>query len=193
MRTGACPTCGGAGKVAETPCAACEGAGRKLSSRTYEVEIPAGIESGQRIRIGGAGHEGEPGAPSGDLFVQVAVAEHPDFHREGRDLVTIVELPVTAAMLGAGVPVPTLEGTEDIEIEAGAQHGDTIRLRGRGLPGLRRPGRGDLHVLVKLITPVALDEEQRELVERLDASLGPANEPGSAREGLFQRVRRAFR
>jgi molecular chaperone DnaJ len=193
MRTGVCPTCGGSGKIAETPCEVCDGAGRRLSAKTYEVEIPAGIESGQRIRISGAGHEGEPGGRRGDLYVQVAVAEDPDFVREGRDLVVVTEIPVTTAMLGAKVAVRTLEGEEEVTVDAGAQHGDDIRLRGRGLPGLNRPGRGDLHVLLKLITPVSLDAEQRELAERLDASLGPANEPGAARSGLFERVRKAFR
>lgn len=193
MRTGACPTCNGSGKTAETPCEVCDGAGRQVSDKTYEVEIPAGIEAGQRIRIGGAGHQGEPGGRAGDLYVQVVVAEDPDFHREGRDLLSVVEVPVTTAMLGARIPVRTLEGTEEVEVEAGAQHGDTIKIKGQGLPGLRRAGRGDLHVVLKLITPVNLDEEQRELIERLDSSLGPDNEPQAARKGLFERVRKAFR
>ncbi len=193
MRTGACPTCSGSGKIAETPCEVCDGAGRQIAEKTYEVEIPAGIEAGQRIRIGGAGHQGEPGGRAGDLYVQVIVADDPDFQREGRDLISVVEVPVTTAMLGARIPVRTLDGDEEIEVEAGAQHGDTIRLKGHGLPGLRRSGRGDLHLILKLVTPVALDDEQRDLVERLDGSLGPENEPKAAKKGLFERVRKAFR
>jgi len=193
MRTGACPTCGGAGKSAESPCKVCGGEGRLPAGRSWEVEIPAGIEHGQRIRISGAGHDGGAGGRSGDLYVEVAVAASDDFHREGRDLVTVAEIPVTTAMLGARITVPTLEGEQQVEIEPGAQQGDSIELRGEGLPALNRPGRGSLHVIVKLVTPVKLDEEQRELAERLDISLGPDNKPTAARHGLFERVRRAFR
>ena len=97
-------------------------------------------------------------------------------------------------MLGATLPVETVTGERDLEVEAGVQHGDTIRIRGEGLPDLRNPRRrGDLHVAVKVVTPVALDEEQRDLAERLEASLTPENDPGSASEGIFERVRRAFR
>jgi molecular chaperone DnaJ len=193
LRTGPCPTCGGAGKSAESPCKTCGGEGRSAASRSWEVEIPAGIEHGQRIRISGAGHHGGAGGRNGDLYVEVAVAPSADFHREGRDLVTVVEISVTTAMLGARVTVPTLEGDQQVEIEPGAQQGDSIELRGEGLPALNRSGRGNLHAVVKLATPVDLDEEQRELAERLDASLGPGNEPTAARHGLFERVRRAFR
>jgi molecular chaperone DnaJ len=193
MRTGSCPTCSGAGKIAETPCEVCAGRGRRLANRGWDVDIPAGIEHGQRIRISGAGHEGEVGGRSGDLYVEVAVEPSEDFHREGRDLLTVVELSVTAAMLGATTSVPTLEGEVEVEVAPGAQHGETIKLRGQGLPGLKRATRGDLHVVLKLITPVKLDEEQRELLERLEASLGERNEPQAAKGGLFERVRRAFR
>lgn len=192
VRAGACPSCGGAGKVAESPCKSCAGKGRKLSKKSWEVEIPAGIEHGQRIRIGGAGHAGEVGGRSGDLYVEVAVSLPEGFHREGRDVVTVAEVPATAAMLGATIEVETLEGAAEVEVEPGAQHGDAIRLREQGLPSLKTPVRGDLHVVLKLVTPVRLDEEQRELVERLEASLGPRNEPSDG-EGLFARVRRAFR
>ena len=154
--------------------------------------MPAGIENGQRIRIGGAGHSGESGAPDGDLYVQVLVREDERFVREGSDLVTVLEVPATSAMLGAVVPVETLNGEVEVAIEAGTQHGDSVRLRGEGLPSLRSPSRrGDLHVAVKVVTPVRLSDEQREIVERLDATLEERNAPGG--EGLFERVRRAFR
>jgi molecular chaperone DnaJ len=192
MRTGGCPDCQGSGKVAETPCEECGGEGRSVERKTWEVDIPAGIESGQRIRISGAGHAGSRAGRSGDLYVAVSVASDERFQREGRDLLTVVELPVTAAMIGATVTVPTLEGEREIEIEAGAQHGETVRIRGAGLPSLRSPSRGDLHVILKLVVPVALDREQRGLAERLHGSLGPDNAPSTAREGLFRRIRRAF-
>jgi molecular chaperone DnaJ len=193
MRTGACPTCGGAGKRPETPCEKCDGEGRVHERKNWEVRVPAGIEDGQRIRVTGAGHAGELGGRAGDLYVRVAVAPDERFHREGTDLVTVVEVPVTAAMLGATVSAPTIEGEVDVEVPAGAQHGESIRLAGKGLPSLSSGRRGDLHVLLKLVIPVDLDAEQRELAERLDSSLEPRNDPDGGRGGLFERVRRAFR
>lgn len=194
VRATPCPTCGGGGKIAETPCGVCGGDGAVAQRKTYEVEVPAGIENGQRIRIGGAAHAGEAGAPDGDLYVQVLIAEDERFHREGGDLVTVLEVPATIAMLGASMLVETVTGERDVEVEAGVQHGDSIRLRGEGLPSLRSPQRrGDLHVAIKVVTPVNLADEQRELAERLDGTLEDRNLPGGAREGLFERVRRAFR
>ncbi|HET6832091.1 MAG TPA: molecular chaperone DnaJ [Solirubrobacterales bacterium] len=194
VRATTCPTCGGDGKVAETPCAVCNGDGAVHERKTYEVEVPAGIENGQRIRITGAGDAGTAGGPPGDLYVQVEVEPDQRFHREGADLVTVLEVTATTAMLGASLPVPTVTGVAEVELEAGVQHGDTIRLRGEGLPVLgNAQRRGDLHVAVKVLTPVGLDDEQRDLAERLEASLGPDNAPGNAREGIFERVRRAFR
>ena len=196
VRAAPCPTCGGAGKVPETPCEVCGGDGVVSERKTYEVDIPAGIENGQRIRIAGAGHSGEPGAPDGDLYVQVMVADDERFHREGADLVTVLEVPATTAMLGAPVPVETLNGEREVQVETGTQHGDSIKLKGEGLPSLQRgrgSRRGDLHVAIKVVTPVKLTDEQREIVERLDETLEERNVPGDAREGLFKRVKRAFR
>lgn len=191
VRASACPACGGDGKVAATPCEVCRGAGARSERKTYEVDVPAGIESGQRIRIAGAGHAGEPGAPAGDLYVQVRVADDPRFAREGADLVTVLDVPATMAMLGGTLPVETLTGEAEVELGPGTQHGETIRLRGEGLPTLRSPSRGDLHVAIKVVTPVRLSDEQRELAERLDATLEERNVPGE--DGIFQRVKRAFR
>lgn len=194
VRAAPCTTCGGDGKVPETPCEVCAGAGTVSERKTYEVEVPPGIENGQRIRITGAGDAGAGGGPPGDLYVQVQIADDERFHREGTDLVTVLEVTATTAMLGATVPVATVTGEREVELEPGVQHGDTIRIRGEGLPALRGGRRrGDLHVAIKVVTPVALDDEQRELAERLEASLGPENAPGTARQGIFERVRRAFR
>jgi molecular chaperone DnaJ len=193
VRAAACPTCRGAGKIPESPCGVCKGDGVVSERKTYDVDIPAGIENGQRIRIAGAGHSGEPGAPAGDLYVQVLVADDERFHREGSDLVTVLEVPATTAMLGATMSVETLTGDREIEVDAGTQHGDSLRIRGEGLPTLRGPKRGDLHVAMKVVTPVKLNDEQREIVERLDATLEERNVPGGSRKGLFERVRRAFR
>jgi molecular chaperone DnaJ len=187
----ACNRCAGAGKVPEQPCEECRGSGRMAGQRTFEVDVPAGIESGQRIRISGGGHAGEPGGRSGDLYVLVRVAEDERFHREGTDLITVVELPVTDAMLGASVEVPTLDGEREVDIPAGTQHGEQISLRGLGLPPLRGSRRGDQFVVVRLIVPTHLDQEQQETARALADSLTEANlRPSKA--GIFSRVRRAF-
>jgi molecular chaperone DnaJ len=188
MRTGACPSCGGQGKVPETPCRECDGEGRTVGMRAWEVEVPPGIESGQRIRITGAGHAGEAGAGSGDLYVQVLVADDERFERHGQELVTIVELPATRAMLGGTVTVPTLDGEREIEVPAGAQPGEHIVVRGLGLPSLRGAARGDQHVVLDVYVPGGLSKEQRGLVERLDESLGSANSRRDGRSGSRRRA-----
>jgi molecular chaperone DnaJ len=172
VQTGACPTCNGAGKVAEQPCERCDGAGRELRERSWEVEVPPGIESGQRIRIAGAGHAGEVGGSTGDLYVLVTVAEDPRFERRGQDLVSVVHVPATRAMLGGTVEVPTLEGEAEVEVPAGAQPGQAIVLDGRGLPSLRGAARGDQHVIVDVVVPTELSAEQRDLAASLDRALG---------------------
>jgi molecular chaperone DnaJ len=171
IRTGLCPNCKGAGRVPEQPCAECRGEGRVVRERTWEVEVPPGIESGQRIRIAGAGHAGEPGARTGDLYVQVTVADDPRFERHGEHLVTVVEVPATRAMVGGIVTVPTLDGERQVEVPAGAQSGERALLEGLGLPSLRGTARGDQHVVFDIVVPRSLTEEQRELAERLDESL----------------------
>ncbi len=176
VQTSSCPTCGGAGRVPEQPCERCEGTGREVRERTWEVEIPPGIESGQRIRISGAGHAGESGARAGDLYVLVRVAEDPSLRREGQDLVTVARVPVTRAMLGGRVTVPTLDGNREVEVPAGAQTGHSIRLEGLGLPSLRGAFRGDQYVLVDVVVPERLTPDQRALVERLDRLLNDGAE-----------------
>jgi molecular chaperone DnaJ len=194
MRATACPTCGGDGKVAETPCKECGGQGRQAKRRSYDVDVPAGIESGQRIRISGAGHAGEAGAPDGDLYVEVTVAEDDRFERHGEHLVSVARIPATRAMLGGEVEVATLEGASEIEVPAGSQPGDRVVLDGLGLPSLRSSGRGDQHVLLEVVVPGKLDDAQRELAESLDGTLSEANLAGSADgNGLWGRLRRRTR
>jgi molecular chaperone DnaJ len=186
-----CERCHGSGKVPETPCAECGGSGRLRAPRTKTIEVPAGIEDGQRLRVPGAGHAGEPGAPAGDLYVEVSVAEDERFRREGTDLVHVVAIPATEAMLGATVTVPTLDGEEAVEVGPGTQPGHEEKLRGLGLPRLGGRRRGDQRVVFDVVVPTHLSEEQRALAERLDETLEPANlEP--EREGIFARVRRAL-
>jgi molecular chaperone DnaJ len=192
VRGVSCDACGGAGKVPETPCEECGGSGRTRGRRTQAVEIPAGIESGQRLRVSGAGHAGEVGAPAGDLYIEVEVREDERFQRDGTDLISVVSIPATEAMLGTVVTVPTLEGEREIEVAAGTQPGHEEVLRGAGLPRLGDRRRGDQRVIFNVVVPTNLGDEQRELAERLDDSLEPDNLGPQHGEGLFSRVRRAF-
>jgi molecular chaperone DnaJ len=192
VRSTVCDVCGGAGKVPETPCEVCGGSGRTRQSRTSTIEVPAGIEDGQRMRISGAGHAGEPGAPAGDLYVEVHVAEDERFERDGTDLIATVSIPATEAMLGTTVTVPTLEGEEEIEVAPGTQPGHQYVLRGAGLPRLGGRRRGNQRVVLEVFVPTNLSDEQREMVERLDGTLEDGNLAAQHGEGLFSRVRRAF-
>ena len=187
-----CDVCGGAGKVPETPCETCGGSGRTPQQARREIEIPAGIEDGQRLRVSGAGHAGEAGAPPGDLFVEVAVADDERFRRDGTDLLSVVSIPATEAMLGTEVTVPTLDGEREIEVAAGTQPGHEEVLRGAGLPRLGGRRRGDQRVILDVVVPANLSDEQREIAERLDESLEDENLAPRHGEGLFSRVRRAF-
>lgn len=192
VRGVACDACEGSGKVPETPCEECAGSGRTRGRRTQAVEVPAGIESGQRLRVSGAGHAGDPGAPAGDLYVEVTVSEDERFRRDGTDLISLVSIPATEAMLGTTVTVPTLEGEREIELSPGTQPGHEEVLRGAGLPRLGTRRRGDQRVILEVVVPSNLGEEQRDLVERLDDSLEPGNLEPQHGDGLFSRVRRAL-
>ena len=171
VQTGACPTCRGDGKIAEQTCDRCDGVGREVRERTWDVDIPAGIDSGQRIRIGGAGHAGEPGGRPGDLYVLVHVADDERFERRGEDLISVVKVPATLAMVGGKLSVPTLEGEREVKIPAGAQPGHSERLKGLGLPSLRNGKRGSQYVLVDVVIPSKLSRQQRDLANRLHESL----------------------
>jgi molecular chaperone DnaJ len=190
MRTVECDVCGGDGRVAETPCRVCRGRGRQVNRRTLTVDVPPGIDNGQRIRVSGRGHEGERGGPPGDLYVQVRVAEHERFVRDGDDLVTVLDLPAPLAALGTKVRVPLLEGDEEIEVPPGTQPGSTIILRGQGMPPLRRGRPGDLRVVVNVVIPRRLSKRQRELLTELAESIGPDNLASD--ESVFSKLRRSL-
>jgi molecular chaperone DnaJ len=192
VRSAACDVCGGAGKIPQTPCETCGGSGRTRQSRTSAIEVPAGIEDGQRMRITGAGHAGEAGAPPGDLYVEVRVAEDERWERDGSDLISMVSIPATEAMLGTTVTVPTLDGEEEIEVEPGTQPGAEKVMRGAGLPRLNGSRRGSQRVIINVFVPTNLSEEQREIAERLDESLGEHNLAGRHGDGFFSRLRKAF-
>jgi molecular chaperone DnaJ len=192
VRAAPCDACGGAGKIPENPCGTCGGSGRTRQSRTSAIEVPAGIEDGQRMRITGSGHTGGAGAPAGDLYVEIRVAEDERFEREGSDLISTISIPATEAMLGTTVTVPTLDGSEEVEVEPGTQPNTEKVLRGLGLPRLNSRRRGNQRVILDVFVPTNLSDEQRELAERLDETIAEGNLEPRHGDGLFGRVRRAF-
>jgi molecular chaperone DnaJ len=191
IRTQSCPRCNGSGRVIESPCKVCRGGGRILDERTLDVDIPAGIHDGQRIRISGEGHAGLPGGNSGDVYVLVRVKRDPRFVREGDDIFSQVELTMTEAALGARVTVPTLDGETELEFEPGTQPGEVHVLGRRGMPVLHGSGRGDHRILVNVAIPRRLEAEQRKLLEDFAATAD--GQTYASDEGLFQRLKSVFR
>ncbi len=191
VRAQTCPQCRGAGEIPSEPCPECAGRGRVRTDASLSVDIPAGIANGQRIRIPGRGDAGERGASPGDLYVQVGVAEDPRFAREGLDVVTRIAVPVTDAMLGTAVTVPTVEGEAEVELRPGTQSGDELVMKGRGFPALAGRGRGDQRVVVEVRVPRVLTEEGRTAVEGLAEALDERSYRED--EGFFDRLKSAFR
>jgi molecular chaperone DnaJ len=162
-----CQACRGAGRVIKTPCSECRGAGRIEREKQMEVKIPAGVETGSRLRVQGEGEAGTQGGPSGDLYVVIRLAEHERFERQGSNLYASLPLTFGQAALGADVFVATIEGEEKVKIPSGTQTGTTFRIKGKGMPVLGGRGRGDLFVSVSVVTPTSLTREQRKLLEQL--------------------------
>lgn len=190
VTAGPCDRCNALGTIVESPCPTCRGDGRIVEDRTYQLDIPAGIDNGQAIRLTGRGAVGPRNGGSGDLYVHVRVAPHDRFVRHGHDLVHELHVPFTQAALGAVLPFATLDGDEELVIERGTQTGRVLRLKARGVP---KPNgrRGDLLVHVVVDTPVDLPPEQdallRELAERRGEPVAPAD------EGFFAKLKSAFR
>lgn len=185
-----CPRCRGEGRVIEAPCETCRGDGRTERRRTLRVSIPAGIDEGHQIRLSNEGEAGPRGGPPGSLYVAVHVTPHPSLRREGTELFYELGVSIAQAALGTRVTIPTVEGDEEIEIRPGTQPGTEIRLRGRGVPHLRRQSaRGDLHVLVDVVVPAKLSRRQRELLEEYAKEAGEAV---GSNGGLLERVRDAL-
>lgn len=191
VSTQVCPACRGRGQVPSAVCDACRGGGRVAGKRRISVNIPAGIAAGQRIRVAGRGHAGEPGGPPGDLYVAVDVEPDERFRRDGLDVITRVAVPVTDAMVGATVSVPTIEGETSVEITPGTQSGEQVVLRGKGFPALQGRGRGDQRVLVDVRIPKVTGDEGRKAVQRLSETLDDRSYRDDA--GFFDRLRHAFR
>ena len=191
VRTQSCPACAGAGTIVETPCTGCDGVGRTLEREELEVEIPAGIHDGQRIRMRGVGHAGANGGLPGDAYVEVHVARDPRFERDGDDILSSVDLTIVQAAKGAQVSVATLDGDTELDFEPGTQPGEVRVLRGKGMPSLQRARRGDHRVLVNVAVPRRLTDEQRELLDRFEALSG--EDTYRRDEGFFEKLRNAIR
>ena len=191
VRASTCPDCRGTGRLAEHPCEDCGGEGRRLENRELTVEIPAGIHDGQRIRVSGEGHAGVQGGRAGDVYVGVRVRPDRRFMREGNDIFSQVELTVVQASLGTTLTIETLDGPFELAIEPGTQPGEVKVLRGKGMPVLQGFGTGDQRVLVNVMVPRVLNDEQRRLLEDFESHSD--EHTYRADEGFFARLKNAFR
>ncbi len=190
VTVGTCPTCGGRGKVVEKPCSECGGEGRIHRRREQEIKVQAGVDRGTRLRVAGAGELGMNGGAPGDLYIVMDVKDHPDFQREGLDLHRAVTIPFPLAVLGGSSSVETLiDGMADYDIPEGTSPGQTIRLKGKGMPRLRGSGRGDLylHVTVDVPKGSALSEKSLELMKELAAEMSVATKDGEE-PGFFDKL-----
>lgn len=190
MSVTTCPRCGGTGEEITTPCRECGGRKQVRRRRSITVKIPAGVDDGTRIRLAGQGHMGDPGAPPGDLYIITRVRPHPQFTRQGEDVYSDLVLGFAQAALGTSITVPTLDGEETVQIPAGTQPGQEIRLRGKGIPRLQSRGRGDHILRVTVQVPRDLDQKQKELLMQFAELRGEKVEPDE--RSWFQRVRDAF-
>ena len=200
-----CPKCRGFGSIIEHPCADCYGEGRVRAHRTVNVKVPAGVTTGNRIRLEAMGDVGPGGGPAGDLYVELSVKDHDLFSRHGDDLEATLEVPMTAAALGARIEMPTLDAERDdveaddtaveVEIAPGTQTGMRVVASGKGVPRLRARGRGDLGITIIVKTPTEIDEVQRELLRQLADLRGettPVLAPRPANKSVFARLREVF-
>ncbi|MCY1128203.1 molecular chaperone DnaJ [Frigidibacter sp. RF13] len=182
-----CPTCNGAGQIVKNPCKACRGAGRIEKERQLSVNIPAGVETGTRIRLGGEGEAGLRGGPAGDLYIFIEVKEHALFQRDGVNLYCRIPVSMPTAALGGEVEVPTIDGGRSlVKVPAGAQNGKQLRLRAKGMPALRGGGVGDMLIEFAVETPVNLTARQKEILREFDAIEANNNPEGSS---FFSKVK----
>ncbi|NLT35771.1 MAG: molecular chaperone DnaJ [Gaiellales bacterium] len=191
VQTGPCHVCGGEGRIIKDPCSDCHGQGRAKRRHTLSVDVPAGISDGQRIRLTGRGGAGERGGTPGDLYVQIRVAPHEYFERQGDDVLYRLDLTMVQAALGAELNIPTLDGEEEVSFAPGTQPGDVVTLRSRGVPHLRGAGRGAQKILINVVVPRDLTEQQRQLLEAFNAACGQEHY-NQKPEGFFQKFKQIF-
>jgi molecular chaperone DnaJ len=189
--TRTCPACQGTGQVIREACPSCRGQGRVERERVLEVGVPAGVDSGTRLRMPGQGEPGTHGGPAGDLYIFLDVKEHPFFERRGADLYCTIPVSFPQATLGTTIKMPTLKGEEDFEIPEGTQSGQIFRQKGRGLPN-PHGGKGDLYVSVRIVTPSKVSREQRKLLEQLGQMLKVENKPAERSSNFFDKVKDIF-
>ncbi len=185
-----CGDCRGEGTIVREPCPACSAQGRIVKERKIDIKIPAGIEDGSRLRVSGGGEAGIRGGPPGDLYVVVRVRPHKKFKRQGSNLIMEQPISISQAALGVELEVPTLDGTADLTVPEGTQHGATFRLKGHGMPYLRGSGKGDLQVKINVKVPKRLNQRQKELLAELAHISG--EEVGVENRGFFDKVKNAF-
>ena len=194
VTTQPCASCQGYGTTIPYPCATCQGQGRVRSRRTVSVDIPAGVESGLRLQLPGSGEVGPAGGPHGDLYLEVHVAPHEVFSRDGDDLLATLEVSMPDAILGTTTTIESLDGPVELEVRAGLQSGDVLTIKNRGITPLRGSQRGDLRVGVQVVTPLRLDAKERALVEELKKrTKAPEPQLAHFQQGLFSKLRDRFR
>ena len=186
-----CERCSGTGKIIKTPCKECGGRGQKKVTKNIKVKIPAGIDEGQRIRVAGGGQAGRRGGPSGDLYVYVYIKPHELFTREGYDVMCQVPITFVQAALGDTIEVPTIHGKVEMKIAPGTQSGTVMRLRGKGIPMLRRNGNGDQHVRIKVLTPQKLSDRQKELLKEFGELSG--NKVNPEQDSWLNKIKKLFK
>ena len=175
-----CPSCGGIGQVIKSPCKACNGQGRVKKTKSLKIKIPAGVDTGRRIRLSGEGEAGVRGGPAGDLYILISIKPHKFFRRDGANLYCRVPITITKAALGGDVDVPTIEGkASNVKIPPGAQTGQQFRIKNKGMSILQSEARGDLYIEFFVETPVNLDKKQKDLLEQLDQSIGASGKSAS--------------
>ena len=190
MTSSPCSRCSGTGQVIATPCPTCSGDGRVITEKTYQVDVPAGVDTGSTLRLTGRGAVGPRGGPPGDLYVHIRAAAHDRYRREDNDLVTELPVSIAQAALGTRFTLETLDGDEELEVPAGTQPGREFVLRGRGVPRLQGRGRGDLRVRTVVEVPTRLSDEEAELLRLYASSRGEHVEPQE--KGIFSRIKSAF-
>jgi molecular chaperone DnaJ len=189
--TRTCPACQGAGQVIREACVTCRGQGRIERERTLEIPVPAGVDTGTRLRMAGQGEPGTNGGPAGDLYIFLEVKEHQYFERRGSDLYCTIPVSVTQAALGATIKVPTMQGDEPLEIPEGTQSGQIFRKKGKGLAN-PHGGRGELYIVIRVDIPAKVTREQRRLLEQLGQSMKVENKPAERSASFFDKVKDIF-